>query len=334
LPINGHEIGFHLTTPENSGTAENARMPFQEPQPQTTNEHMKRLLGILGAALLAAAVPSQSYAYNIAVWLDGSLSDGGNAIPSRINAISGDSATLVTTAQLETAGFLSSFDAIVVSRYDSSFGSFLSSAAAANVAAYVGAPGPSQGGVAVFTNDMADNLAGSGSGDPFDPNLDQLFVNAVTYAAQSGHGYIGEFNGAVMAMSSNSAGAPAMGLLAGSASEVGGYGPEFNYAVGPIGSGNPIDAGVTFPFTDTDQSTFLTRISGASSGNIVDIYTDTLPAGEGSINGLPAVLANSYVISGGHPGNGVPDTASSLLMVAMGLGTMVGFGRRLRQRQG
>ena len=189
-----------------------------------------RFIPIFGAALLLLAVPSRALALSYAVWLDGQTTDGGNAIPSRLAAL-GFTVTLVTTAQLETAGFLNSFDAIAVSRYDSSFGSFMSSAAAANVAAFVGS-GAIQGGVAVFTNDMADNLLGSGSGDPYDPNLDALFANAATYAAASHHGYIGEFNGAVMAMSSNSAGAPAMGLLQGSADAVHGYGPDFTYGVG------------------------------------------------------------------------------------------------------
>ena len=283
---------------------------------------LSRILSLFGAALMLAAAPSRSLAaFSYAVWLDGSLTDGGNAIPSRLTAL-GNSVTLVTTAQLETPGFLNSFDAIVVSRYDSSFGSFLSASAAANVASYVGS-GAGQGGVAVFTNDMADNLLGSGSGDPFDSNLDQLFVNAATFAAQSHHGYIGEFNGAVMAMSSNSASAPALGLLQGSANGVHGYGPDFTYGVGPIGAGNPIDAGVTFPFTDADHSTFLTDISGANPNNIVDVYTSD------RINGEPAVLANSFVISGGHPG--VPDVASTGLLCLMSL---IGLGaiRRLIRR--
>ena len=275
-------------------------------------------------AALALVVPSLARA-QIAVWLDGSLTDGGNPIVSRINALGLGAATLVTTAQLETPGFLNAYHAIVVSRYDASFGSSLSPVAASNVLAYVGS-GASQGGVAVFTNDAADNLLGASSGDPFDANIDQLFVNAITYAAASGHGYIGEFNGAAMAMSSNSNGV-AMGLLPGSAGSLSGYGPQFNYGVGPIGSGNAIDAGVTFPFTDSDSTTFLTRITGADPSNIVDVYVDTLPPGEGSINGLPAVLANSVVISGG---GSVPDSTSSLLLVSIGVASLIGLRRRMK----
>ncbi|MBV9512128.1 MAG: PEPxxWA-CTERM sorting domain-containing protein, partial [Caulobacteraceae bacterium] len=164
-----------------------------------------------------------------------------------------------------------------------------------------------------------DNFYGSTSGDPYDNNLNQLFVNAATFAAKSGHGYVGEFNGAVMAMDSNSAGFASIGLLQGSADAVHGYGPQFTYGVGPIGAGNPIDAGVTFPFTDNDDTTFLTDITGANSGNIVDVYTSS------GIDGEPAVLANSYVISGG---GGAPEPSAWALMI-LGVG---GAGYALRRK--
>lgn len=274
----------------------------------------KRLLSAVavGAAVMALPVMA-SAAPSFAVWLDGNTSPGGggNGILTSLDHTYGaGSYTLVSTANLESSGFLNSFDAIIVSRYDSSFGTSLSAAAAANVAAYVGS-GATQGGVAVFTNDAADNFYGASTGDPFDANLNQLFINATTYAAASHHGYVGEFNGAVMAEASNSAGYAALGLLPGSATPVGGYGPEFVYGVGPIGSGNPIDAGVTFPFTDSDNSTFLTRISGADPNNVVDIYTSN-----DSINGDPAVLANHFVISGGGGGNPVPEPMTLVLLGA------------------
>ncbi len=260
----------------------------------------------------------------IAVWLDGASSDGGNPIPSFINAKFGaGSAVLVSSAQLDTPGFLNSFKAIVVSRFDASFGSNLDPIAAANIVAYVGLPGPLQGGVALFSNDMADNLPGGV--DPLDPNLTALFGNALGYAAASGHGYIGEFNGAAQAVSSNSYGATPLGLIAGSANAVHGYGPQFVYDVGPIGSGNPIDAGVTFPFTDADQSTFLTDISGASPSNIVDIYSSARIAGE------PAVLANAFVINGGPGGNKVPDSADTSILLVIGIAALLGMS--LRQKQ-
>ena len=233
---------------------------------------------------------------NAAVWLDGNTTPGGGGngiVTSLTHAFGPSSFTLVTTSQLDTPGYLATngFNVVIVSRYDSQFGTFLDSTAANNIQAYVGAANsPAQGGVAVFTNDVADNLYGATTGDPFDPNLDRLFTNSVQFAANTGHGYIGEFNGAVMAMTSNTAGASPIGLLTGSAGPTHGTAPPFVYLVGPIGGNNPIDSGITFPFTDADQSTYRTDITGAPSGNIVNVYQD---------NNGPAVLANQAVISGG-----------------------------------
>jgi hypothetical protein len=250
---------------------------------------MNKSTALSGLVLLTALV-QPALAYQFAVWLDGQADSGGNGIPSSLaNAFGSGSVTYVTTAQLETPGFLSAFDAVVISRHGADFGTPLSALAASNIAAYVG-NGPEQGGVAIFANDAADNLFGATGTDPFDPNLDQLFVNAATSAAASHHGLIAEFNGAVMAVASNAAGWPAIGLLPGSASAT--YhastpNGQFIWDVGPIGTTNPIDTGVTFPFTDSDTTLYRTDITGASSNNIVDIFDD---------NGLPSLMGNGGVI--------------------------------------
>lgn len=271
-------------------------------------KHYSRTI-LASTALVALFAAAPAMAADFAVWLDGDTTPGGGGtgiLTSLDNAFGPGDYTLVTTAQLATPGFLNSFKTVIVSREDSGFGTPLSAAAAANIAAYVGS-GATQGGVAAFTNDASDNLFGATTGDVFDPNINQLFVNAAKYTDASGHGYIGEFNGAVMAMSSNSAGYPAIGLLPGSADAVHAYGPLFTYGVGPIGAGNPIDAGVTFPFTDADDTTFLTDITGASPNNIVDVYTSQ------NIDGEPAVLANHFVISGGGPT--VPEASTWVMML-------------------
>ncbi|HKW01364.1 MAG TPA: PEP-CTERM sorting domain-containing protein [Vicinamibacterales bacterium] len=281
---------------------------------------IKHVIATVGLALLLA-VPSTANAASFAVWLDGNTTPGGGGngiLTSLDHAFGVGHYTLISNTQLETAGFLNSFDALIVSRFDSSFGTFMSAGAAANVLAYVGAANsPGQGAVAVFTNDAADNFFGATTGDPFDANLDRLFTNAATFAADSHHGFVGEFNGAVMAMTSNSAGAAPIGLLTGNASSTHSA-PVFNYLVGPIGAGNPIDAGVTFPFTDADFSPFRTDITGALSGNIVDIFAD---------NGVPAVLANQAAINGPGP-SAVPEPTTLLLMSAGALGM---FRRRRSQ---
>ena len=88
---------------------------------------------------------------------------------------------------------------------------------------------------------------------------------------------------------------------------------SFVYAPGPVGAGNPIDAGVTFPFTDGETSTFGMVVTGADPNNIVDVYSVDNP----DFDGVPAVVANKFVISGGHPG--VPDAASTGLLCLFSL---------------
>lgn len=267
---------------------------------------MTRLVTILGIALILA-FPAVGLAASFAVWLDGSATSGGNGIPTSLdNAFGAGSATLVSTAQLETAGFLSSFDAVVVSRRGAGFGSGLSASAAANVAAYVGS-GATQGGVVLFPSDVSDNLFGASVADPFDANIDKLFTNAATFAAGTHHGYIGEFNGAVMGVTANSNGFNSLALLTGVAGALGPGGvTAFTYDVGPSGVGNPINAGVPLPFTSNDLSPFRSDITGALAGNIVDIFDD---------NKLPSVMSN------------VVPLPPSLLLFGSGLG-LLGFWRR------
>lgn len=256
------------------------------------------------AAVFAAVSVTASAGPQFAVWLDGNTTPGGGGqgiLTSLDNAFGPGSYQLVSTAQLDTPGFLSSFKTVIVSRYDSAYGTSLSGASAANIHSYVGGPGAGQGGVAVFSNDASDNLFGSVSGDPYDPNLDKLFINAVKFAAASGHGYIGEFNGAVAALATNTAGFNSADLLVGNASGLHRYGPQFTYDIGTPGAGAAIYSGVTLPFTDSDNSTYLTDITGYDPAQFVLQYTSSGIAGE------PAILANSVII------NGVPEPAAIAL---------------------
>src|ERR1700730_405961 len=263
-----------------------------------------------------------------AVWLDGDTNPGGggNGIPFSLTAEFGAaSVTLVTTAQLETPGFLDGFDTVVISRFGSGIGKALSTAAVTNIQNYVG-KGPNQGGVANFTNDATDSLCNPtifscpANTDPYDPNLNRLFINSATLVAATHHGYIGELNGAIMALTSNSSGfLPAIGLLPGSSTGVRAVEQKsplnpvgFIYQEGPIGTGHPIDAGITFPFVTKEVTLFLGYVTGFDAGNIVDQYGEN---GLDVLAGVPAIVANAAAIGGiVPPPPGVPAPPSFVLL--------------------
>jgi hypothetical protein len=306
---------------------------------------LHRLWAVWALALVLLVPSIGSAGPLFAVWLDGNTTPGGggNGIPFSLTAEFGEaSVTLVTTEQLETAGFLNGFDAVVISRFGNEFGKALSTAAVTNIQNYVG-KGANQGGVAVFTNDAADSLCNPAvsscpaNADPYDPNLNQLFINSSTLAAATHHGYIGELNGAIMAMTSNSAGfLPAIGLLPGSSTGVIAVEQKdptspvgFIYEVGPIGAGHPIDAKITFPFTTKERTLFLGYVTGFDSGNVVDQYGDN---GLDLLAGVPAIVANTAAIGGENPPPPSVPAPPSLVLVGLGLAGLAAFNRVRRNR--
>jgi len=87
-------------------------------QKEKLRSRLARALTVLGVALVSAA-PSAGLAVDFAVWLDGNTTPGGggNPILTEIDHYLGtNDYELVTTAQLETPGFLNTFNCVVVSR--------------------------------------------------------------------------------------------------------------------------------------------------------------------------------------------------------------------------
>lgn len=285
---------------------------------------MKHTKLYLLGAILALSVPSL-HAQQFGVWLDGATGANGTndgILGSLDQKFGAGHWTLLTDLDLTLS--LNAYDTIIMSRSGASFGSTsISAAAALNIQSYVGAYGdPNQGGVALFTNDAKDNFYNANAGDPFDANLNQLFQNAATFAASTHHGFIGEFNGTVIALDQ-------LHLLPGVAGALHGTG-VFEYGVGPIGAGHPIDGTVTFPFVDGDQSPFITTVTGADLNTVVDVYLSEGyvldSTGQTRIH-APAIMANQRLIGGGN----VPDAGNTLAMLGLALLCMVGLRNRSRK---
>lgn len=72
----------------------------------------------------------------------------------------------------------------------------------------------------------------------------------------------------------------------------------FIYEEGSIGTGHPIDQGITFPFTTNELTLFLGFVTSFDKANVVDKYGDN---GLDSLAGVPAIVANKAVIDGVAP---------------------------------
>src|SRR5918994_491832 len=127
---------------------------------------------------------------------------GDNDTDDTLRAL-GYTVTLVNDAQIATPGFLNGFDAFYFTRNGSEYGDGLSEAAAAAVVDYVG----SDGNIVLLHGDFADAFTLG------DIKIIELTRNAVDFAAQSGHGFVGEFNGAVSALTGNSDDYVPLGLI-------------------------------------------------------------------------------------------------------------------------
>src|SRR4051812_33114425 len=191
---------------------------------------------------------------------------GDNAIDNALSATGLYEVSLVTDAQLATPGFLDGFDALVYTRDGFSLGAALSAAAAANVKAYVDR-------AVLLNGDFADSI-------PNDAEVTQLITNSVKWAAETHHGYVGEFNGAFAGLTSNASNLRALDLIGGSASGFTGSGIG-TIAATPAGASHPVLDGVALPRDPADEDVGAI-VSGVDAPKVLARYT---------ANDNPAVIA-------------------------------------------
>src|SRR5438876_3978770 len=105
--------------PNGNKGAVGAKQENEEDTKMATRQTARRIATTILSAIMFLGAPTFASATNqFAVWLNGQATDGGNPIPNRLNIAFGAGAvTLVSTAQLETPGFLDSFDCVVISRF-------------------------------------------------------------------------------------------------------------------------------------------------------------------------------------------------------------------------
>lgn len=219
-----------------------------------------RIARIIGSISMLLLMSVSAEAVSVAVF-------GDNLTDDTINSFFGaGSATLVSDAQLATPGFLAPFDAVYVTRDGASFGSSLSAAAATEVQAYVGATG----NVVLLVGDYADALGFSG---PADPNVVLLTTNAVSYAAASGHGYIGEFNGASMGFAANSNSFLPLGFIPGT--DLGLNCCPSDGDIDLTQPGHAVLTGLPDPVPSPGDLEYGSGTVGVPNANVIARYVDT-----------------------------------------------------------
>lgn len=241
---------------------------------------MKKILAAVSLSVISIGLAAPADAADLAIF-------GNNNIATYYTSL-GNNVTIVTDAQLATAGYLNGFDAFVYTRDGYSFGSSLSVAAAANVKTYV------TGNVVLFSADFQDDIG--------DADTNALFKNALNYVLATPHGYIGEFNGALAAFASNAQGFTPIGLVNGAAGVLGNGlgGSAGDVSITPIGASSSIVTGVSATYNPAGVEYGFDE-AGYNPNKVIAAFT----------NGNPAIIASGVdVISAA-----VPEPATWAMMI-------------------
>jgi hypothetical protein len=275
------------------------------------------IIGFLGVLVLALASAQPAIAAKIAVFGDNSID---NFLADKGNEVS-----LVDMAFLEKPltepGSLNDYDVFIYTRQWSTFGEGLSSAAAANVKSFV------NGNVVLFMSDMADMIGSSEhQAQAIDPNhlAEKVLLNAVAFASASGKGYIGEFTGAALALSSNTSGdfgGLALGLVQGTFTGLKRY-PLSNSDLDVLAPDHPVVAGLPDPWNMMGglEYVYTSQISDPSY-LVVASWTEGLGGAQ-----FPAIIASPAPA-------GVMEPSSFFCLLAA-LGGLASYSHRRSPRKG
>jgi hypothetical protein len=214
-------------------------------------------LGAVAAAAALVTLPAQAASIGIF---------GNNNIAAFYGSLPGHTVSVLSDAQISTAGFLDSFDVFVYTRDGYSFGTSLSAAAAANVKAYV------NGNVALLNGDFQDDIG--------TPATNALFTNILDYVASNPNGgYIGEYTGSFAAFTSNGSGLIPIGLIDG-ASGPSGFnqgGSDGEVQITAAGLASSILTGVPFPY-NPGAVEYGASASGVNPATVLAIFDNGNPA--------------------------------------------------------
>jgi hypothetical protein len=241
------------------------------------------IIGFVGVLAFSFFSVHSAIAAKIAVFGDNSID---NFLAAQGNTVALVDMTLLEKP-LNEQGSLNDYDVFIYTRKWSTYGEGLSLTAAANVKSFV------TGNVVLFMSDMADMIGSSehlAQAVDINQYAEKALLNAVAFASANGKGYIGEFNGAALALSSNTSGdygGLALGLVQGTFTGLKRY-PLSNSDLDVLAPDHPVVAGLPDPWNMMGglEYVYTSQISDPSY-LVVASWTEGLGGAQ-----FPAIIAS------------------------------------------